>query len=272
MIDLAPQDALSQGDIVAGFSAHDYEECDTFGLVLTARCDLQHEKLTMLNYIPVVPLREWYAREGWRKLAERNANGSRKRLVTMIAQAFTVDPPTVEQIGITLDAYDANQTQQWIEVEGGKSSDAIKKALAQWHEVRAALHSDQRCQFPSKEVRGLLKEIQEHKVSDLYYLPLPFMADSEIDCAYVALLRRIYACPMSALRRTTGVAAIEHLGDTSVAAAPLCRSKSLNFGRVGRVQSPYTEHILQRATLLFSRVGVTDIRFADINRLSETIK
>jgi hypothetical protein len=62
---------MTQGTIFTCALAGDYVGCSTSGLILTARCDIAHEKARVLNYIPVVSLDDWLHRDGRVILAQR---------------------------------------------------------------------------------------------------------------------------------------------------------------------------------------------------------
>lgn len=54
---------------------------------------------------------------------------------------------------------------------------------------------------------------------------------------------------------------------------PISKARAdIPFGRVARIRSPYTEHLLQRATFLFSRIGVEDIHFDNLDALAKGVQ
>ena len=62
---------MTQGTIFSGAVAEDYNGCETFGLVITARCDVANDKAETYNYLPVVRLNDWIHRDGRLILGER---------------------------------------------------------------------------------------------------------------------------------------------------------------------------------------------------------
>ena len=119
---------------------------------------------------------------------------------------------------------------------------------------------------------NLLRDLQSHRMTDLYYLPLSFVGSDETQWAHVALLRQIYAIPGTSLAPASGVAGVSLREDAAGPLPPLSISSSLPLGRVARMISPYTEHFLQRLTLLFARVGVDDVHFKNIEQLTKAIR
>ena len=55
---------MTQGTLFSGAVAADYDGCGTYGIVITARCDIAHDKVQMHNYLPVVALDDWLHRDG----------------------------------------------------------------------------------------------------------------------------------------------------------------------------------------------------------------
>ena len=62
---------MTQGTIFSCAIAEDYTGCPTYGLVLTAGCDVAHDKVRVHNYIPIVHLDDWLHRDGRIILAQR---------------------------------------------------------------------------------------------------------------------------------------------------------------------------------------------------------
>lgn len=54
---------IQQGVIISGCVADNYN-CNVFGLIITPRCDLDHEgKVSTIHYLPIVPFKEWLKTE-----------------------------------------------------------------------------------------------------------------------------------------------------------------------------------------------------------------
>ena len=68
---LPPSHRLTQGSVFTCGVAEDYSGCRTCGLIITARCDAEQDKVHIYNYLPVVQLNDWLHRDGRGILAER---------------------------------------------------------------------------------------------------------------------------------------------------------------------------------------------------------
>lgn len=52
---------LTQGCIINGCTSESFPKEEVFGLVITPRCDLDHEgKVATVHYVPVVPFELWF--------------------------------------------------------------------------------------------------------------------------------------------------------------------------------------------------------------------
>lgn len=50
---------LTQGSVFCGADAEDYITEPVWGAIITARCDTAHEKVPVLNYLPIVRVTDW---------------------------------------------------------------------------------------------------------------------------------------------------------------------------------------------------------------------
>jgi hypothetical protein len=68
---LPPSHRLTQGSVFTCGIAEDYSGCTTCGLIITARCDAEQDKVRIYNYLPIVRLNDWLHRDGRGILSER---------------------------------------------------------------------------------------------------------------------------------------------------------------------------------------------------------
>jgi hypothetical protein len=74
---------LDQGTIFTCARAERYHGVPVYGLVITARCDIDQQKYPVLNYIPVVSLVDWLGTDGFDLIqdkAERDSYGRIKNI------------------------------------------------------------------------------------------------------------------------------------------------------------------------------------------------
>ena|ERR1035437_6615957 len=75
---------LTQGTIFTCAVAEDYAGCETYGLIITARCDIAHEKARAYNYLPIVTLDDWLRRDGRIILAERLRSDAMEKMEKLL--------------------------------------------------------------------------------------------------------------------------------------------------------------------------------------------
>lgn len=278
MITNAPAGSLTQGAIFSCALAEDYEGCSVHGLVITARCDITNDKAEVFNYVPVVEFDDWIAREGVRVVANRVARASMGELRNILQQlefAPSILSTTAprEVLRVIFDAEDATS-----KVKGRRES--FEKHCKRHEASTACLAltppSDLARELIAAEkveTSKVIKELCQNAVAEAYFLPC---VEPGEDCAgYVALLREIRHVPRAL---AAGIAS----GMDASAYKALCEADTRCGSRIyipedgfswptGVVQSPFVEHLMQRLTLLFSRIGVTDVSDETVKRLQARV-
>jgi hypothetical protein len=249
---------LTQGTIFTCALTENYLDCNSYGIIITARCDVANGKAPIFSYVPVVPYRDWSVRDGARIVAARaisNCTGELKRMLKSAELSETI----LETISIetVLGKVQEDQSKQ------GKARAAkFEENCTQIKEAQAFLTATNRndpqgiLNRHSGIYQGLVKELLGNAVSDYHYLEeIEFEGKTD---GYVALLREIRFMPSSvAARILNGLTRNEfhslnasgvHFGSDDDYAMP-----------IGLLKSPYIEFLMQRLTNLFARIGVTDV-------------
>ena len=264
MIASARAGVLSQGTIFSCAVAEDYADCRVHGLVITARCDITNDKTEVFNYIPVVQFSDWIRRDGAKILAQRLSRTAFSEMKNQLRQLDlapsvldTLSPRTV--LTRIFDGADAKGNP--------KTRANFERACKRYELARECLDEDALSprtlllKAETAEAGKVIKELCQNAIAEAYFLPGVYPDE---DCpGYVALLREIRHMPR---RLATGVA--EGLDQNAYEA--LCAADSRCRGRIqisvddfawptGVIKSPFAEHLMQRLTLLFSRIGVADI-------------
>lgn len=82
---------ITQGTIFCCATAAYYTGCQVYGLTITARCDIAQNKYSILNYLPIVKLGDWFLRDGLDILSEQEIAYQYGKLKGMLRQA-NLDP------------------------------------------------------------------------------------------------------------------------------------------------------------------------------------
>lgn len=261
---------LTQGTLFSCALAEEYDGCRLHGLVITARCDVEHDKTSVINYVPVVSFDDWMACDGLKLVSERVA----KARLSELRQIFT-------QLGLASSILDVQRPAVILDkLFGSDAEPKFIKQRAKTEETFSRLHVARTVggaekaagrsflATESSETRRVIKELCRHALPEAYYLP--GVSDEHQDGA-VALLREVRHLPIDLVR------AIEK-GMDEQAYQALCAQRPQHVDRLsfsaqdfswptGILQSPHIEHLMQRLTLLFSRIGVTDVPLETMDTL-----
>lgn len=274
MLAYPPRQSFTQGLIFTCGAAPGYEDCDTLGISITARCDAANDKVQTYNYLPVVAVDDWLHRDGKQILAQKlraDSVGALGKLLTDNGYSSSI---------LETESPDAIVARLFPTDSGDKKTEAARNRaeaiLAKFNLARRAEQShpedrvcvEIRASHP-KLVSGLLEDLVRHKLSGYYFID-NVDVDGD-DRGYVILVREVQAMPRQLAQLT-----LEGLEAESYANA--CK-RSPEF--VGRLQfgistyamplailkSPNVEHLLQTFAMLFSRIGIADTEPAYIASL-----
>lgn len=274
MISNAAPGVLTQGTIFSCAIAEDYEGCAVYGMVITARCDITNDKAEVFNYVPVVKFDDWLHRDGVRILAQRvikEATGELRNCLKQLEFAPSILGTTAphDVLRVIFDAEDA--TAKVKARRGAFEKNCLRHQRADGC-LGSTLDPDAVSALLASEEAAagkIIKELCQNAVAEAYFLA---GVEPDEDCpGYVVLLREIRHIP-----RALAAGIVRGLDADSYAA--LCDGDPRNSGRIsisgddfswptGVVQSPFIEHLMQRLTLLFSRIGVTDVSDEIVRRL-----
>jgi hypothetical protein len=265
---LAFRPHFTQGALLDGLRLPRYGNGRYAGFLITARCDLAHVRTDTINLLPVVPIREWLHLDGCigillarllsasdklQRLAEllpaelRDLIGSDwKEGYDLFVAGSPIDAPLKDRLR---QAIAEHSELDAILRTGSDTPEAITKSLRSSAAFRSLVERESR-----KKVGALI----ENKIADAHFLPV-IRPDEALPNGpgYVILFRQIVSIPgrlMESLE--AGAYTISDLSPELQPPAGLLLS--FPAGLVSNVCSPHVEHILQRFSSVFSRVGVTD--------------
>jgi hypothetical protein len=260
---------IQQGALFNCVVVPGYENCDCHGIVLTARCDLEHEKQTVINYLPVVPFSDWVPREMSYLLARR----LRKSLDSSISTALT-------KRGVSKLIHETFPIQDIIERETtGKEKDVLLLKCAHLKlaekvvSLGGAFSDDSKAliRIDEKQCDSLVRELLQHKLGGYYFLDAADVLSPSND-GHVVLLRKVQTLSCDLMNHI-----LNGLSDEAAKADPNIIS-TLTFYRdpicmiTGVLRSPDIEHLAQNFSNLFIRIGLDDYDEAAIDHHSRISK
>lgn len=268
---------LDQGLMFTAALAEDYPNCDVAGLFITARCDFDHTKTEIFNYLPVVLLSDWLNRD-FRAVACHRARKDSLGQLRKAIQSINQSPSVLD-----------TETPAAILGKLFPASLADKKAQ-QAHERVAGIVEKlelieivERSQVSQKNIdkfkvvfsqicRTIVTECVHQKLSGYYFLNQ--IDPTEPHRGHVVLLREIKHIPRQLAKLIAAgleQKTYEELGQNNPTyLGKLSFSNSDMSIPTGLVRSPEIEHLMQAFALLFSRIGITDPDPAYIETLHAT--
>lgn len=252
---------MTQGTIFSCAVAGDYVGCPTYGLIVTARCDVAHDKARVLNYLPVVSLDDWLHRDGRIILSERllsDAKGAMEKAL----KAAGFSPVILETEAPTA------VLNTLFPAGGDKKLRAnFQKGCTRFtlsSQCLKSAPSEKLCLELAREAPGLrdavISELVHHKLAGFYFLPA--IEPKGPDLGFVVLAREIQMIPRDlAIAVADGLEAA--LYENMCNSTPAFQNKlSITMDDfaypVGQLQSPQLEHLLQTFAFLFGRIGLPD--------------
>lgn len=251
---------LTQGAIFSCARAERYSDCAVYGIVMTARCDLEQGKYNVLNYAPVVPLCDWLKVDGYEIAATRAESQLQSRIESALR---SIDLPksilnsqTPETI---LDVYiRANSASKKVAGAEAKFVDIVDRVKRndQW---QVGFSTDNADIFDSDNIgSAIIKELVKHRLSGYYFLDK--IEPDGPESGFVALLREVTHLPRALAQLIAGgLEASDHaITDRKDWLAYIDFSHGDFAMPVGLLDSPRVEHLLQTFSFLFGRIGLPD--------------
>ena len=254
---------LTQGTLFSCAVAEEYPNCSVYGLVITARCDVANDKVNVYNFVPVVRFSDWCRRDGARILASRTSRAVRGEMRSLL-QSLGEAPSVLEKV----------DPRRLLEPLFPRSDQKRRKARAQFENLSERLAislevlehgggSAVACLWEreTREGHKIVRELMSNSLAE--YHVLPRVDPYERAEGYVALLREIRHIPRS-LAQLVCRGIDRELFDIFCGTAQMTASglqiMDDDFAfPVGLLRSPEIEFLMQRLTLLFSRIGVEDM-------------
>jgi hypothetical protein len=246
-----PSGPPTQADIWDGLPAWaDVDETCT-GLLVTPRCDFAHDKTPVINYLPIISLKDYVLRFGGFSLIEQEISRTRNNLRNAARSLGILEhvnleiPPTtvldlIDQGLIDLSEKNANQRTKYL-----SEFRTYSQRLALMEQVleNRLLTERDISDFTSKrELEQMMRNLVRNVLNDTFFLP-PCSAILESPC--VVLLRHVYTCRIEVFAK----------GLNSSTALRINRRPE----RMIRLKSPYIEALVSRLAALFTRVGLRDL-------------
>lgn len=236
---------LTQGSVFIKAYSESYPKAMNYGIIVTARCDISQKKAKINTYLPVVPISSWMDFDFLEILNKRCRgqveNAFKSQFEAIGGSMLVFKTYGVEKIKSHFfdPPLSAKQKRALDTLEKIELLDAV--SFLESREVSAKKYLEK---FP-KESESILKELVSQNLSGYY-----FIDDVCGDGPHIVLLRETY-----------------HLSQEDALSLRVgCKINNLNINyedgdfsyTIGVVRSPYLEHIMQKFSELFTRIGIDD--------------
>lgn len=233
-----------------------YEDCQCYGLILTARCDLEHEKYSAISYLSVIQFSDWVKRELCFVLARRNFKSIKSHIYRTLK-----DNKVPEFVFNTFPLKDIIEKET-----SGKEKVSLLDKLECLQLIESVLskntlYSRELIQKYITDCDALVNDLIRGKLPEYYFINA---VDTAVDGndrssgGYVVLLRNMrILSPKTACKIIAGIEENDAKSDTvlmstlTFAHEPICMV-------TGVLRSPDIEHLAQSFANLFVRIGIED--------------
>lgn len=239
---------VTQGSLFINAYAEDYCDCVNYGLVITARCDISQGKANIFSFLPVVGLQDWLCRDFVKIL--------KKRVLPQVRSALIAQFESIGGSEMLLNTYSIEKiSDSFLSAEPSKSQKKFAETYDKYKilldvgehggvgaELQKVLH------LYRKDSWKILSELVAQNISGYY-----FFDDVCGDGPHVVLLREIHHLESEFANRLKVGYKIKSEG--------VKYSDGDDFSyTIGTVRSPYIEHVMQKFSELFTRIGIDDPR------------
>lgn len=287
---------IDQGTIIYGVRSNKYPSTPCYGVIITARCDIAQGKVPKYYYLVAVDASTWlYSSHGFEQ-AYQNHISSKLLDIIKKAQEVDLDGLTLsrlssEDAGKVISDSLAQHSQG---KAAEKKHIALQKALQEYHLFCGNKMNDQdrKRAIAAKEKPAIecMKNIDGGKMHHYYYLPqLAYLENGRMDSGLIVDLLEISSLPIEDARRLTDPFAKSIIYDNMpkipdieqieqmlkdknervlkvvmnqiaehirLSEAYWLRDESCFVDIEGVIRSPWREHLMQRFSNAFVRIGI----------------
>ena len=259
---------LDQGTVIYGIRSEKYPEVRCYGIIVSARCDVANCKVRRLYYVIGVDVNDWIVtEEGFSHVLDSKLKEVERKICEAVRKAG-LDPETL------LD-FDEDSVKKVLAVETDK----------QTAETILRLHYDY-CQYFTKDlkkrrelikanlksVRAQLKEINKGKQVHLYYLPqAAYMDKEELLKGLIVDLQELEAISIAdaeMLEKGQIDRKLREFDKTDHYNSFCWLEAEDDFTAIDcQIKSPWCEHLMQRFSNSFIRIGLDGPSDKDFDRM-----
>lgn len=280
---------IEQGTIIYGMKSQKYPSCPCYGIIITARCDIAQNKVPKYYYLIAVDAYSWFcSKHGYTtvygELIKNQKDGIHSKAEELELDSCTLLTLSREDLEAVLEdkrqqLVGNNKARRKVE----QLKDSIKQYSEVAHEETDDIHRKRAIKANTKTAVRYLKDIDSGKMHHYYFLPQAAYLDNDIKSKglIVDLLEiksltledaKKIASPLSEIsyERLPPLPTEEEISQTEriddIIKRLRERSRLENtfwlenesdfVGIEGTIKSPWCEHLMQRFSNVFIRIGL----------------
>lgn len=266
---------MTQGAVITAIRSKKYFDCNCFGIVISARCDIANNKISKVFYLEAIPLGEWvFSNEGFILLIDKKINSIINQLNNICRSNG------LEWDSISLFSEEEFKLVIEKEVKSKKNRDKALKLFEEYHyfenkpldknEKRKLLLSEE------KNIKEYVSNISNGKYTHLTYIPQKAFTEFILDGVIIDLQELDYL----------DIETVEDLEDfvIDVENSKLSVDKKEKYNKkfvldgqsgysiiYGEIKSPWIEYLMQRFSNVFTRIGVDNPSKNDFDEIIDRI-
>ncbi len=273
---------LDQGSIFGGLRSDKYPGMECYGIILTASCDIAQSKVPKLYFVTAIDVIEWGCmHDTYLNTYKTNIENAKNAYYDLTNQ-YNLSPELLE-------TYERDVVIQILENEITKKSkrddlmkkyDAymlIKTGISDSTKIREVIKQD------AKPIKKLLEKIIKGEMNHYHFVPLSAYTDqANADGGLIVDFQEINWLSFEDARNIINPGIDNLIIDYYTKDQQELYKKIFWLEKedafvphVGHIKSPWREHLMQRFSHCFARIGLPDITEEDhtkiVNRMTEGI-
>ena len=266
--------SLDQGSILGGLRSNKYPDMKCYGIILTASCDIAHSKVAKLYYVIALDVVEWgYTRDTYLKAYQTSIDQSKKKYYDYTNQ-LGLSPELLETFekDVVLEVLEnevQSQSRRKTFVEKYEQYMLLKNGINDVQGIKAVIKND------DAPLRALLKEINEGKLHHYHFLPsIAYKDEKNITGGLLVDFQEINWISFENAQNiiNPGIDNLildEYPDDLQELYKKMfwLEEPEAFVQHFGIIKSPWREHLMQRFSYCFARIGLTDVKETDYSNI-----
>lgn len=237
------KDEFTQGSIFEGLTINS-DSLYTNGMIITARCDIANGKARNILCLPIYKASDWLNSQGdeiiYRRVESKLLNKIEMELKKFNLSSELISVYPIENIITIID-----------EDKKVHHKEDIKKMLYMYK----SKNCDHTLDFVNKERKNLVSEIIRNTETSTYFIE-QIDVDNVLE-PYVIDLAEPISIPFEVAKRILSGIKKERNSDDYVSQYLTLYKDEISY--ISLLKSPYIEHVLQKFSSYYSRIGTDDI-------------